>query len=994
MPARKRGRSHLTGEVQRSYVPVRGIVNRNLLCLRPPGAPSSGPATGPHDTYCAVVEVSPINFLLRSEEEQSDIIAGFGTWLNSLRFPVQILVQVRRLDLQPYVTRLQDAVASQVESGRGEHHAATDVRERWLRLAGDHVAFVEELARRKLLLERHFYVLLSFEGETSSAVAGAGLARMIQTRLAHRRRLKREAFEGDDRTAGDDLESHAKGSQQDSILGDVYPAWRRQAAAEQQLDLRVSELVRQFDRLGLQVQRLEGAGLAGLYYRALTPERATGHPLPPDVVDGLERDLATLAELVGPASVELAPSHLCLEGEHTRILAVTGYPRRVYAGWLARIIDEDMPLDVSLHVHPRDARAALATLRRHLAQYQASAALDLRMGRLPDPQRRIAIEDVTRLQERIERGVTHVFDFGLYLRLYASRQGGLAQLEHRTEQVNSALDHLGVVARPALWEQDLALASILPQRRDALHRTRFFDTETVATAWPFSTSSISMSEGILFGLVPGNGSLVILDPFAERFENANQVVFGVSGGGKSYATKLRVIRSLISGISSIIVDPENEYRRLCLELGGQFLRLAPGSSQHINPFDLPSPYRDVSRSEAHLDEDEDPLADKIQSLHAFFDLLLAERGPGLPGTLSRSEKALLDQVISAAYLRAGITSDRRTHARPAPLLSDVYQVLTSSRFRSDDTTGLASRLHRYVDGALSRLFAAPTDVELDNQLVVFSIADLDEELRPLGLYLVSDCLWTHVRREQTTPRPRLLLVDEAWSLLQFPEGGRFLSGLVRRARKRFLGVVTISQDINDFLGSDWGQTILKNSATKLLMKQDESSIDLIADTFKLSTGERRQLLASVKGEGLLFALGARIAIRVEASPDEHALATSDPHDLARLPVAAGIATSPIRVETTPETSATAEISRRSQPRKEASAEGHLHPQPWVPAVPSAFVAMQSGNRPDLSAGDDPASPPPDPLIYLPSRHFERATAPRATPASSDGETPTTSAETP
>ena len=992
MPARKRGRFRLAGVVQRSYVPVRGIVNKNLLCLRPPGASSSGSAPGPHDTYCAVVEVSPINFLLRSEEEQADIIAGFGAWLNSLRLPVQILVQVRRLDLQPYVKRLQDAVTSQVESDAVHH--GTDVRERWLRLAGDHVAFVEELARRKLLLERHFYVLLSFEGETSSTGASVGLFSMIRTRLAHWRRRKPGLVDVHDQFARDDAETGEQESRQDTSLAEVYPAWQRQAAAEQQLDLRVTELTRQFDRLGLQVQRLEGAGLAGLYYRALTPERATGHPLPPNVVDGFERDLATLAELVGPASVELAPSHLCLEGEYSRILAATGYPRRVFAGWLARIIDEDMPLDVSLHVHPRDARAALATLRRHLAQYQASAALDLRMGRLPDPQRRIAIEDVTRLQERIERGVTHVFDFGLYLRLYTSRQGGLAQLEHRTEEVHGALDHLGVVARPALWEQDLALASILPQRRDALHRTRFFDTDTIATAWPFSTSSISMSEGILFGLVPANGSFVILDPFADRFENANQVVFGVSGGGKSYATKLRVIRSLITGISSIIVDPENEYRRLCLELGGQFLRLAPGSSQHINPFDLPSPYPDVSRSEAARYEDEDPLADKIQSLHAFFDLLLAERGPGLPGALSRSEKALLDQVIYAAYLRAGITSDRRTHARPAPLLSHVYQVLTSSRFRNEDTTGLASRLHRYVDGALSRLFAAPTDVELDNRLVVFSIADLDEELRPLGLYLVSDCLWTHVRREQSTPRPRLLLVDEAWSLLQFPEGGRFLSSLVRRARKRFLGVVTISQDINDFLGSDWGQTILKNSATKLLMKQDESSIDLIADTFKLSTGERRQLLASAKGEGLLFALGARIAIRVEASPDEHALATTDPHDVGRLQVAADTSKSPVHGEAMPEKTATVAVSRTPPPRKEVSAELYVRPRPWVPAVPSAFVAMQSGNRPDLSAGGDPESPPADPLTYLPSRHFERVKTPPAAPGSIEGETPSIGENTP
>ncbi|MGO8950668.1 MAG: hypothetical protein ACLQUY_24050 [Ktedonobacterales bacterium] len=817
-PPKKRPRPRLVGEVQRAYVSARTIVNGNLLCLRPTGAPVT-PAPGSRDSYCAVLEVSPMNFLLRSKEEQADIIAGFETWLNALRFPVQILVQVRRLDLGPYVSRLQAVVTAQLEAFE-DGQAQSAARERWVQVTTDHISFVQSLARKKLLLERHFYVLLTFEGETSAAIAGASLGQQIQRRWTSRCRRGAEAVTGNSLGGGPCGEVGGRRKiRQDRLSGETLLAWQRQASAEQQLDLRVAEMTRQFERLSLEVERLDGAELASLYYRALTPERATQHPLPSDVIAALlahqKRDATTLADLLAPASVELSPDHLCLEGEYSRVLALTSYPRRVFAGWLARIIDVDMPLDASLHIHPRDARAALGTLRRHLAQYEASAALDHRMGRIPDPERRVAVEDVTRLQERIERGTTHVFDFGLYIRLYATRQGGLAQLEYRTEQVYGALDHLGMVARPARWEQDLAFASILPQNRDALHRTRFFDTETIATTWPFSTSSMSMSEGILCGLVPANGSLVILDPFSPRFENANQVVFGVSGGGKSYAAKLRVIRSLIAGISSIIVDPENEYQRLCLELGGQAIRLAPGSNQHINPFDLPTredALSDQSGSgEATLvsysSDDEDPLADKIQSLHALFDLLLADRGPGQPGTLSRNEKALLDQVIYVAYLRAGITSDRRTHSRPAPLLRQVHQVLTGPAYQREDTTGLANRLHRYVEGGLSRLFAAPTDVELDNPLVVFNIADLDEELRPLGLYLVSDCIWTHVRREELAPRPRLLLVDEAWSLLQFPEGGRFLSSLVRRARKRYLGVVTISQDINDFLGSEWGRTI-------------------------------------------------------------------------------------------------------------------------------------------------------------------------------------------
>jgi hypothetical protein len=940
----RRGRR--TGEVQRAFVAACAIVGGNLLCLRRQGRSAT---LVREDTYCAAVEVTPINFLLRSEEEQADIIAGFEQWLNSLRFPIQLLVQVRRLDLGPYVSRVQGAVDAHLDSAilRGRQ----DVLDRWAEVAADHVTFVEGLASKKLLLERHFYVLLRFEEDAASLATGVTLVRRLALLLSQGRLLQppeaeTELLEPSALSAGEDEpeEKETEGLQ-------VQVRTRqRQLAAKRQLDLRVSELARHFERLGVPIRRLEGLELASLYYCALTPERATTHPLPAEMATGPAGECTSLDDALAPAAVEVFADHLRLEGECTRTLALTGYPRRVSPGWLARIIDEDLPLDASLHIHPRNPRAALQSLRRHLAQYEASAALDQRLGRLRDPERDIAVEDVTRLQERLERGTTRVFDFGVYLRLYTPRRGGLIQLEHRTEQLHGVLDHLGMAARPALWEQDLALASVLPQSLDALRRTRFFDTETIATAWPFATSGISMSAGLLFGLVPVSGSLVILDPFSSDFENANQVVFGVSGGGKSYATKLWVIRSLMSGISAVIVDPENEYRRLSVELGGQSIRLAPGSNQHVNPFDLP-------RLGPNLEHEEDPLAEKIQSLHALFDLLLAERGPGHAGTLSRREKALLDRVLYAAYGRAGITAERGTHDRPPPLLREVYQLLTEEPFHAEDASHLAVRLHRYVEGALAHLFAAPTNVELDNPLLVFNIADLDEELRPLGLYLVSDCLWTHIRREELSPRPRLLLVDEAWSLLQFPEGGRFLSSLVRRARKRYLGVVTITQDINDFLGSEWGRTILQNSATKLLMKQDSSSIDLISETFQLSAGERRQLLTSEKGEGLLFALGARIGIRIEASPKEHGLATTDPRETAFSAIPVAPATRVASVGQTP--TETAEPASTCTVEEPVEGPAPLD-YPWIPAIPSAFAALAK-SRTSRS----------DSLLELPLRFFRR-----------------------
>jgi hypothetical protein len=606
--------------------------------------------------------------------------------------------------------------------------------------------------------------------------------------------------------------------------------------------------------------------------------------------------LPTLSDLLAPASVELARDDLRVDDEYARVLAVVGYPRHVYPGWLDRLIDLDEPLDLVLHLDPRDSAAMVRRLSRRLVELHSSRLLDQRRGRLSDAEREVAYGDVERLRDRLQRGDERVFGVALYVLVRAPTHQAL---EERTERVETALDHLLLVARSATFEQDLAFASCLPQGRDLLRRARLLDTSSAATAFPFTSSSLSMADGVLCGVVPHNGSLVILDPFAPELENANKVVFAKSGAGKSYACKVEALRSLLAGTDVTVIDPEDEYQRLCAAVGGQSVWLAPGSRQHLNPFDLPlSTPRNAGldgdddagktpgtaqKDEANAEEDGDAsetgdvLADKVQSLHALLDLMLADRGPAGSATLSQREKGLLDRALYETYRRAGISADPHTHLRPAPLLRDLHDVLRNEACGRDET-GLADRLHRYVDGSLARLFSAPTDVALDRRLVVFDVRDLDGELRPLGLFLIADFVWTRVRRDRH--HPRLLLIDEAWSLIQHAEGGRFLASLARRARKYYLGLVTITQDVEDFLGSEWGRTVLANSSVQLLMKQDSTTIEAVTQAFRLSGGERQYLLGCHKGDGLLFARGSHVAIRVEASPLEHELATTDPRELA------------------------------------------------------------------------------------------------------------------
>lgn len=568
----------------------------------------------------------------------------------------------------------------------------------------------------------------------------------------------------------------------------------------------------------------------------------------------------SIADLVAPAAVEVGRDHLRLDYQYTRVLLVTGYPRTVSPGWLSPLIDFEEPLEISLHLHPLETGQMVSALTHKMVQLHSSRLLAARGGQLADPEREVAYEDAERLRDALQRGEERIFSVSVYILLRASSLAGLDDLTRRVEiTLGGMLAH----SRVAIMEQDTGFRSCLPEGRDHLLVYRNLDTSSLATMFPFSSGTLSMDRGVLYGIASHNHSPVLFDPFDPSLENANMVVFAKSGAGKSYFTKLMALRNLLAGVDFLVIDPEDEYRPLCAAVGGQYVRLASSSAQHINPLDLPPA--------ASGQEGRNLLSEQVVALLGLLGLMLAEAD----SSFSPHERAVLDRALYRTYAAAGITEDPDTHIRPAPLLRDLHGVLTS--YPGEVAASLAVRLRRYVEGSLASLFSEATNVGLDHRFVVFNVQAMEPELRPIGIRLIAGFVWNQVRRSH---RPRLLIIDEAWSLMQFPEGGAFLSSMARRARKYYLGIVAITQDVADFLGSEHGRTLLANAAIKLLMKQDSSTVDSVAATFQLSREERQFLMAAGKGEGLFFAKGSHIALQVEASPAEHRLATTAPRELA------------------------------------------------------------------------------------------------------------------
>jgi hypothetical protein len=561
----------------------------------------------------------------------------------------------------------------------------------------------------------------------------------------------------------------------------------------------------------------------------------------------------TVRDIVAPPSIEVDFDFLKIGEKYFRTLFVAGYPRFVNANWLEPLISFNHTLDISMFVYPTRSEEVLENLKRKVGEMEATIQSDFKRGKVIEPSVQVQLEDALALQQELAKGSERFFQFGLYVTIPAV---SLDDLNKTTKQVEATLGSLLIVSKKAVLQTEEAFKTTLPMGQDKLVITRNMDTTSLATTFPFTTSELTANEGILYGINEGNESLVIFDRFT--LENANMVVFGKSGSGKSYTIKLEVMRSMMFDTEVIIIDPENEYGAMAKAMDGEYIKFQFGSDTKINPFDLA-----VMKSGAGESE----LNQKILSLHGFFRVIM--------GVLTPTEDAVLDRALILTYKQKGITPDPATQDKEPPLVEDLYKTLIG--MEDPISRGLADRIEKFVKGSMVGIFDRQTNVRINNQLTVFSIRDLEEELRPIAMYLILDFIWNRVRKD---PRRRLLIVDEAWYMMKYPDSANFLNSIAKRSRKYYLGVTTITQDAEDFLSADIGRAIIQNSSIQMLLKQSAAAIDKIADIFYLSEGEKHLLLAADVGEGLFFAGPAHAAIRVIASPQEHELATTKPQEVA------------------------------------------------------------------------------------------------------------------
>ncbi len=559
-------------------------------------------------------------------------------------------------------------------------------------------------------------------------------------------------------------------------------------------------------------------------------------------------------DIIAPASLKVTPDHLELNGLWLRTLFVMTYPRYISVGWFAPIINLNATLDVSMFFYMVPSEIILKQLRNRVGGIEAQIVADHEKGAPRDPIRETALRDIEQLRDSLTQGTERFFQVALYVTLYAKDK---TELDKLTEEVESIFGSKLVYSRRALWQTEQGFNSTLPQATDDLQIYFNMNTSPAASSFPFISSELTSDSGILYGINRHNNSLILFDRFS--LQNANMSVFATSGAGKSYAVKLEVLRSLMMGTDVIIIDPEMEYKHLSEAVGGAYVNISLNSESKINPFDLPRPVGDVNTG--------DIIRSAVITLKGLMRLML--------GSLTHVEDSLIDRALLETYAKKDITPASDLSKVEAPVMADFQEVLGGMQGGED----LALRLKKYTEGTFAGLFNSPTNVDVKNQLVVFSVRDLEDELRPIAIYTIVNYIWNVVRSEL---KKRLLVIDEAWWLMQNEDSAKFIFALVKRCRKYYLGVTTITQDVNDFLTSPYGQAIVNNSALQLLLKQSPAGIDLVVKTFLLTEGEKYLLLECGVGEGIFFAGSKHAAIKVVASYTEDQLITSDPRQLLEI----------------------------------------------------------------------------------------------------------------
>ncbi len=848
-----------------------------------------------------VVKVTPIPTDLRSQKEQEAVIYQFRSFLNALRFPVQIVIQGRRVDLSKYVQKLEGVAAEEPNE--------------LLRIQlVDYIDFIERLSNEVNIMDRTFYVVVPH----SKIVSDATTKKSIIDKLLGGKKTKETVFTTEEfqelrnqlaeksQVVSGRLESMGIRSSllnTQELIELFYNVYNPEEATSERVGDTseiTSAVIKHKTETGLPASVEEilnsvrtgqaappapevatppspaqpAQAPAAPATPATAPETVTAPTVAPKKslgeimsrlggknektaeqieMDVFKKGLADVLDVIAPAGMAINANYVEIGSFYARTLFVFTYPRYLTSGWLSPLYNLDATIDISMFIYPMETNIVLNQLRRKTTQLQSSLQVEQEKGLIRNPELETAIGDIEELRDTLQKGETRLFQYSLYFTIYAKSQEDLQKL---TKQIETTLGGMLVYTKQALLQMEQGFNTTLPMALDELEIVRNLDTDSLATVFPFSSQDISHHDGVLYGINLHNSSLVLFDRF--KIENANQVVFAKSGAGKSYAVKLEALRSLMIGTEVIIIDPENEYKSLSQTIGGSYIELSLNSAQKINPFDLPHFSTDTE------DTGEDLLRTTIASLHGLISLMA--------GGLSPEEDAILDKALYETYALKDISVDPATQNNPPPLLIDLINVLSNM----NGGENLINRLLKYSEGSFSNLFNAPTNIDLTNRLTVFSIRNMEDELRPLAMYLVLNYIWGRVKSQL---KRRLLVIDEAWWMMRFDDTAKFLNAMTKRARKYYLGVSVISQDVEDFVENSYGKAIVSNSSTQLLLGQSPAAVDKLASVFKLTDGEKQFLLTADVGQGLLVAGIDRAAIQIIASYTEDQFITTNPEQL-------------------------------------------------------------------------------------------------------------------
>ncbi|PJE59809.1 MAG: conjugal transfer protein TraC [Candidatus Portnoybacteria bacterium CG10_big_fil_rev_8_21_14_0_10_44_7] len=577
------------------------------------------------------------------------------------------------------------------------------------------------------------------------------------------------------------------------------------------------------------------------------PEKLTG-------LSAANRDYARVKDLIAPAALRVNPNSLQLGERLVRTLFVSSFPRYLGVNWLSPVIAVDKEINIAMHIYPVETAVALKQLKRRVAQVSSQISEKTESGEVRDPVLETAIRDMENLRDMLQQGVEKLFRLGVYISIIGRNEKELNDVEN---EIRSLLETKIIYVKPGTFQQEQGFNSTLPLQLDQLQTNTPLNTSPLSSSFPFISSDLTSNKGILYGINRHNNSLILFDRFS--LENANSVIFAKSGAGKSYAVKLEVLRSLMFGTDVIIIDPENEYQYLAETVGGSFVKISLNSPHHINPFDLPA-----------LGKDEKPadvLRSNIANMVGLLRIVL--------GGLTPQEDAVLDKAIGETYAAHDITPETDFSEKVPPTMSNLQTILENMEGGHD----LALRLEKYTKGTYANFLNQQTNVQLNNHLVAFSIRDMEEELRPAAMYVVLHYIWNIVRKEL---KKRLLVVDEAWTMMKYEDAGSFMFSIAKRCRKYYLGLTTITQDIADFMASPYGKPIVTNSSIQMLLRQSPAAIDIIQETFNLTEQEKSLLLESSVGEGIFFAGLKHVAIKVIASYTEDQIITSDPAQILEI----------------------------------------------------------------------------------------------------------------